>query len=44
MQYLQVTNETSSAIESGIQCKLPEKGCSIMNSKLNDNDVLEKGE
>ena len=44
MQYLLVTNETSSAIESGIQCKLPEKGCSRMNGKLNDNDVLEKGE
>ena len=44
MQYLLVTNETSSAIESGIQCKLLEKGCCGMNGMLNDNDVLEKGE
>ena len=44
MQYLLVTNDTSSAIESGIQCKMPEKGCSRKNGMLHDNDVLEKGE
>ena len=44
MQYLLVTNETSSAIESGIQCKLPEKGCSGMNLSIeyNRERILEK--